>query len=107
MVNSYFSNKDFKWIFCIVKKRKIKITWVYIDMFVSDTVEAFESGELVKLLGITGEDKNDLWIKNKPLFTWIIKQGPKPIIWILSSLLFSLYSLNIYIFGSVDIKIES
>ncbi|XP_021891411.1 glutaredoxin-C4 [Carica papaya] len=25
-----------------------------------DTVEAFESGELVKLLGITGEDKNDL-----------------------------------------------
>ena len=35
-----------------------------IGVLISDTVEAYESGELAKLLGIEVEGKDDLWTKS-------------------------------------------
>lgn len=38
-------------------------TWTIHEFLATDTVEAYESGELAKLLGVSTRDKADLWIK--------------------------------------------
>lgn len=47
------------------------IAWNWLNILIPDTVAAYESGELARILGIAVEDKDDLWtkaptIRNKP-----------------------------------------
>lgn len=39
----------------------------YTQKWLSDTVEAYESGELAKLLGILVEGKDDLWVESSTM----------------------------------------
>jgi len=49
-----------------IQKKKVVIQILVlklINILIPDTVEAYESGELAKLLGIAVEDDDDLWTK--------------------------------------------